>query len=290
MSFCYILFTIAQSNSTLTIEYRISLARTLAFNWANKHKRGQVMTGFCSGCHRVWRLETRQGICHWCSSNAYCVTAATKPRRLKPTRSRKTKQADNGSSGYDQLPQPYSIYYRIALRFAHKALIDDRQDLLHDIIEGLARVAERKVNQGQDFTEPAMYRIAEHIKDHYWYRHYSYTNGLDCQHCSKAQRAKCRKNWAYSDWAYCDCRRAIQLESINQPIVNNEGSITELAELIADDKALDLAEWIDARTFLIGAPIRLKAIAKKRVSGEELNNAELCYLSRLRRKTQETLV
>jgi len=135
-----------------------------------------------------------------------------------------------------------------------------------------------------------MYRVAEHIKDHYWYRHYSYTNGLDCQHCSKAQRAKCRKAWAYSDWAYCDCHRAIQLESINQPIVNNEGSITELAELIADDKALDLAEWIDARTFLIGAPIRLKAIAKKRASGENLNNAELCYLSRLRRKTQETLV
>jgi len=175
-------------------------------------------------------------------------------------------------------------YYKIALRFAHKALIDDRQDLLHDIIEGLARVAERKT-----LTKPAMYRIAEHIKDHYWYRHYSYTNGLDCRHCSKSQKAKCKANWAYADWAYCDCHRAIALESINQPIIDSEGNMTELAELIADDNAIDLDEWLDAKTFLIGAPIRLKQIARKLNKGEKLNNAELCYLSRLRRKTQKPL-
>jgi len=164
-------------------------------------------------------------------------------------------------------------------------LIDDRQDLLHDIIEGLARIAECK----QDFSEAAMYRIAEHIKDHYWYKHYAYHNGLDCQHCSKAQRAKCRANWAYSDWAYCDCHRAITLESINQPITDSQGNTTELAELIADDKALDLEEWLDARTFLIGAPIRLKTIAIKKHKGEALTEAELMYLSRLRKKQQKTL-
>lgn len=247
------------------------------------------MIGHCSNCHKVWTLEERQGVCQWCSRNANCVTTTAKPRQLKSSRSRRRKQDNNGSSGYDQLPEPYSTYYRIALRFAHKALIDDRQDLLHDIIEGLARVARRKVSQGQGFTEPAMYRVAEHIKDHYWYRHYSYTNGLDCQHCSKAQRAKCGKAWAYSAWAYCDCHRAIQLESINQPIVNSEGSITELAELIADDRALDLAEWLDAKTFLIGAPIRLKAIARKRLKAETLTAAERMYLSRLRKKQQKPL-
>ena len=246
------------------------------------------MKGHCSSCHRVWRLETRQGICHWCSSNAYCVTAATKPRHLKSSRSRRRKQADNdGGNGYHQLPEPYLTYYGIALRFAHKALIDDRQDLLHDIIEGLARVAER---HKQDFSEAAMYRIAEHIKDWYWYRHYAYNNGLDCRHCSKEQQAKCRYNWGHSDWAYSDCHRAIRLESLNQPITDREGNTTELADLIADDKALDLAEWVDARTFLIGAPIRLKAIALKRGKGEALTHGELCYLSRLRTKGQKLLV
>jgi hypothetical protein len=243
------------------------------------------MTGYCSNCHKVWTLEERQGVCQWCSRNANCVTTTTKPRQLKSSRQRKRKQVDNGNNGYDQLPEPYLTYYKIALRFAHKALIDDRQDLLHDIIEGLVRVAEHKT-----LSEAAMYRIAEHIKDHYWYGHYAYHNGLDCQHCSKAQRAKCRANWAYSDWAYCDCHRAITLESINQPIIDSEGNITELAELIADDKALDLEEWLDAKTFLIGAPIRLKAIAKKRMKGETLTGAEYKYLTKLRKRYQLSLV
>jgi len=159
--------------------------------------------------------------------------------------------------------------------------MDDKQDLLHDIIEGLSRVAQSKIATGEDFTEPAMVRTAEHIKDHYWYKHYAYHKGLDCQHCSKAQRAKCRENWAYSD-----CQRAITLESMNQPITDTEGNITELAELIADDRAIDLAEWLDAKTFLIGAPIRLKTLAIKRNKGEELTGAERKYLTKLRKRYQ----
>ena len=237
------------------------------------------MEGYCSNCHKVWTLETRQGICQWCSREATCLTTLTKPRQLKSSRSRRRKQVDNGNNGYDQLPEPYLTYYKVALRFARKALIDDTQDLLHDIIEGLARIAEHKT-----LSEAAMYRLAEHIKDHYWYRHYAYRNGLDCQHCSKAQRAKCRANWTYSD-----CPRAITLESINQPIIDSEGNITELAELIADDNTLDLDEWLDAKTFLIGAPIRLKQIARKLYKGEALTYPERNYLSRLRKKRQLAL-
>jgi hypothetical protein len=243
------------------------------------------MTGHCSNCHKVWTLEERQGVCQWCSSNANCVTTRTKPRRLKSSRTQRRKQVDDGNNGYDQLPEPYLGYYRIALRFAHKALIDEREDLLHDIIIGLARTGQTLAARGQQFTEIAQIRTAEHIKDHYWYQHYAYHNGLDCQHCSKAQRAKCRENWAYSD-----CHRAITLESINRPITDSEGNITELAELIADDKAIDLAEWLDARTFLIGAPIRLKSLAIKRNRGEELTHAERQYLSKLRKRYQQSFL
>ena len=244
------------------------------------------MTGYCSNCHKVWTSEERQGICRWCSRNANCVTTPTKPRQLKSSRRRSHRQVDDGNNGYDHLPEPYLTYYKIALRFGHKALLDEQDDLLHDIIEGLARVAKDRA-----LGEAAMYRIAEHIKDHYWYEHYAYHNGLDCQHCGKVQRAKCRTAWAYSDWAYYDCRRAITLESINQPIIDSEGNITELAELIADDKALDLEEWLDAKIFLIGAPIRLKQIARKLNNKvEALTVAERKYLCKLRRKTQKTLV
>jgi hypothetical protein len=242
------------------------------------------MTGHCSNCHRVWTLEKGQGICQWCSSNANCVTTRTKPRRFKCSSRIKQKQDGNGANGYDHLPQPYLGYYKVALRFAHKALTDEREDLLHDIIIGLAKAGETLAERGQQFSEIAQIRTAEHIKDHYWYQHYAYNNGLDCQHCSKAQRAKCRENWAYSD-----CHRAITLESINKPITDGEGNITELAELIADDKAIDLAEWLDARTFLIGAPIRLKQIARKLNKGETLAYPERNYLSRLRKKRQIAL-
>jgi len=200
---------------------------------------------------------------------------------LKSSRTYRRKQIDNGNNGYDRLAEPYSNYYRIALRFAYKALTDEREDLLHDIIMGLAKTGETLADRGQQFTEIAQIRTAEHIKDHYWYKHYAYHNGLDCQHCSKAQRAQCRENWAYSD-----CPRAITLESMNQPITDGEGNITELAELIADDGAIDLADWLDAKTFLIGAPIRLKTIAVKRNRGERLTDAESVYLAKLRRRYQ----
>jgi len=237
------------------------------------------MTGYCSNCHKVWTSEERQGICRWCSRNANCVTTPTKPRQLKSSRRRSHRQVDDGNNGYDHLPEPYLTYYKIALRFGHKALLDEQDDLLHDIIEGLARVAKDRT-----LSEAAMYRLAEHIKDHYWYKHYSYHNGMDCQHCSKAQRAKCRVNWAY-----CSCHRAITLESINQPIIDSEGNITELAELIADDKALDIDEWLDAKIFLMGAPIRLKAVATKRSKGDTLTHAERQYLTKLRKRYQLTL-
>jgi len=235
-------------------------------------------------------LGKGQGICHLVSGNANCVTTATNPCQLKSNERARGTQADNGNNGYDHLPEPYLTYYKVALRFAQKALLNEREDLLHDVIEGLAKVAEKKAATGQDFSQAAMYRIAEHIKDHYWYRHYAYHNGLDCQHCSKAQRAKCRAAWAYSDWAYYDCRRAVTLESINKPIIDGEGNITELGELIADDKALDLEEWVDAKTFLIGAPIRLKQIARKLRKGDTLNHPERDYLYKLRKKQQYAII
>jgi len=134
-----------------------------------------------------------------------------------------------------------------------------------------------------------MYRVAEHTKDWYWYRRYAYTNGLDCQHCSKEQRAMCRDNWSHSDWAYTDCHRAVRLESLNQPVTDHEGYVTELGDLIADDSALDLVEWVNARTWLLGAPLRLKRIAMKKHKGEALTDAELMYLSRLRKREQKAL-
>ena len=50
---------------------------------------------------------------------------------------------------------------------------------------------------------------------------------------------------------------------------NGDGGTTELIETIADDKAIDVEAWLDARTFLLGCPKRLVVIAGKRVKGRK---------------------
>jgi len=170
----------------------------------------------------------------------------------------------------------------VASQFSHKARTQDRDDLLHDIILTLANV--ERNNGHKPFTELAMYRIASRCVADYLRRQYRHTNGLDCRWCGQAQRRKCREEWLYSE-----CPKAIKLESLNKPIIDSEGNTTELGELIADDKAIDLAEWLDIKTFLLGCPQRLIAIAEKKQDGKALDWREHKYLQRFRQKEQSKL-
>ena len=74
----------------------------------------------------------------------------------------------------------------------------------------------------------------------------------------------------------------------NQSFIS-EGHTTELGELIADDKALDLDAWVDAKTFLLGFPQRLLAIADKLGNGDNLTHADSQYLYKLRKREQKGL-
>ncbi|MFC2042052.1 hypothetical protein ACFLTV_00925 [Chloroflexota bacterium] len=159
----------------------------------------------------------------------------------------------------------------------------DKEDILHTIIATLADV--ERNNGHKPFTEAVMYRIASRTVADYWFRHYSYNSGLDCKHCSKAQRQKCKENDLYTQ-----CPKTIKLESLNQPIIDSEGHTTELGELIADDKALDLDAWADARTFLLGFPQRLLLIVHKLNGGEPLTDKDHQYLWYWRRREQKSLM
>jgi len=234
--------------------------------------------GHCSQCGKVWTLKERQGVCQWCGKPATCQSSTTKPRHIKSRSNGRRKQPNGNGNGYDRLEGVYATYYKVASRFNHKAKAEDTQDLLHDIIYHLARVEQR---QGKPMTEAAMYRTASHVKDHYWYEHYKLTMGLDCQHCSTAQRRKCKEGWLYGD-----CPKAIKIESLNKPIIDGEGNITEFGDLIADDKAIDLAAWLDAKTFLIGAEQRLKGIAVKLRDGIPLEGKDQDYLDHWRKREQ----
>jgi len=140
-------------------------------------------------------------------------------------------------------------------------------------------------NGHKPYTEAVMDRIASRTVSDYWFNHYSYTAGLECKHCSKAQRQKCKQ-----DNLYTQCPKAIKLENLNKPIIDSEGRTTELGELIADDKALDLDAWVDARTFLLGFPQRLLLRADKLNNGEALTNKDRQYLWYWRRREQKSLI
>jgi len=238
--------------------------------------------GHCSRCHRVWTLKTGQGICQWCGKPASCQTTMAKPRSIKSRSNGYKRQAPVHSNGYDQLQGEWLAYYNVASRFTDRVKPQDKEDILHTIMATLADV--ERNNGHKPFTEAVMYRIASRTVADYWFSHYSYNSGLDCKHCSKAQRRKCRE-----DNLYTECPKAIKLESLNQPIIDSEGHTTELGELIADDKAIDLDAWVSNSTWEIGYPRRLVDIAYKLKAGEALTHYERNYLWRFRQQEQKYL-
>jgi hypothetical protein len=129
-----------------------------------------------------------------------------------------------------------------------------------------------------------MYRIASRAQADYWREQYKHTNGLTCCNCSQTQRRKCKE-----DWLYGDCPKAVKLEYLSKPVIGEGGELTELGELIADDKAIDLDAWVSDSTWEIGYPKRLVAIAYKLKAGETLTHYERNYLWRFRQQQQKTL-
>jgi DNA-directed RNA polymerase specialized sigma24 family protein len=139
-------------------------------------------------------------------------------------------------------------YIEIADKFQHKARYEDREDLRQDIILRLAEVASN--NGHKPFTEASMVRVASYVAMEYWH----------------------------------NLKRQPTILSLNEEIDDGEGNSIELYQTIADDKAINLDAWLDAKTWLNGCPSRLIAIADKKVKGKPLNGKELTYLCRYRQK------
>ncbi len=239
--------------------------------------------GHCSQCGKVWILNERQGVCQWCGHLAVCQSSQTKPRHIKSRSYGSERQAPIHSNGYDHLQGEWLVYYNVASRFTGRVKGEDKEDILHTIIATLADV--ERNNGHEPFTEAVMYRIASRTVADYWRAYYKINNGLDCHTCSKAQKHKCKE-----DDLYTQCPKAIKLESLNKPILDSEGNLTELGNLIADDKALDLDGWVSSSTWEIGYKPRLVDIAYKLQRGEALSIADRKYLCKYRRQKQIRLI
>jgi len=170
----------------------------------------------------------------------------------------------------------------VASKYANRAKPADTEDLLHTIILTLM-VAERN-NGHKPFTLGTIHRIASRCVADYWFTYYEINNGLDCKHCSKAQRHQCKE-----DYLYTQCPKYIKLESLYKPILDSEGNLTELGELIADPESLDIDAWDRGSLWELGYKPRLVDIANKLHRGEALTNAEMKYLCKMRKREQKKL-
>ena len=147
-------------------------------------------------------------------------------------------------------------YIKIANRFQYKARREDRDDLRQTIILELAKVELKYNGSGRTLSEGGMIRVASYRVMEYWrqlYRH----NGV---------------------------------VSLNSVVEDEDGDTIELIETIADDKALDIPDWVNARLWLYRCPRRLVKIAFKKVAGYPLTDTERTYLYRQKQKAQKELV
>lgn len=238
--------------------------------------------GYCIQCKRAWTLETQAGNCQWCGNYGIRQTR-NEGRTSMASRSRTRPEPPErpDTLDYKRLAEPYLNFYKVAVKYCHKAKAEDTQDLLHDIILTLAEADQTRPDGLKDGLA---HRIASLANLQYWRTRYQITNGLTCGNCGKEQRRKCRK-----DWLYPDCPKAVKVEYLSKPITDAEGHLTELGELIADDKAVDLDAWGDNGTWELGFPKRLVGIAYKLRDGENLSPAESRYLYKYRQKEQKSL-
>ena len=151
----------------------------------------------------------------------------------------------------------YGKYIKVADRFQRKAKWQDREDLNHTIILNLAQAQLRLDNDGGgQLSDVAMLRVASY---------------------------ECQKYWRQQ-------KRLLTILSLNTEICDGDGNTTELIDTVADDKAIDLEAWIDARTWLLGCPKRLIVIASKRLKGIALEPKEKMYLQRFRHREQKSFI
>lgn len=138
-------------------------------------------------------------------------------------------------------------YSKVANQFKYKVRFQDREDLKQQIILELAQIEVKYKENGKVLSCSGMVRAASYIVADYW-----------------------RKELK-------------QLKAIN--VYNQEEKQNDqiyFIETIADDKAVNVIDWINARRWICHLPARLLKIACKRVVGYSLTTAERTYLNRHR--------
>ncbi len=178
-------------------------------------------------------------------------------------------------------------YQEIAKRFEHKSKREDREDLRQTIILRLAEVEVKYNGNGNSLTEWGMLRVASYTVLEYW-RNILRTEKPVCLLSGIAKKPdylKCSFSHKPDSCQKCCYRGMRPIVSLNDEIDDGDGNTVERWQTLADDKAIDLEAWLDAKIWQYRAPARLITIAHKKVNGLPLTETEQRYLRRQRQKS-----
>ena len=202
----------------------------------------------------------------------------TKEYTIEASKHQGNGTGDGNGDGYDRLPGDWGRFYKVARGFTHRVKGEDAQDFLHDLLLSMAKVKANYDASGKPLTEGGLVRVACFEVAEYWRKSFRRTNGIDCGQCSQAQRRECKETEPR------ECPRAVKLDRLERLIEDGEGNQVELAQMIADDCAVDVIARLDARLTLQSYPHRFIRIAFKKWAGYPLSNEERIYLYRQRHK------
>lgn len=147
-------------------------------------------------------------------------------------------------------------YAEIADKFQHKVKYQDRQDMRQDIIVRLADVELKYNGAGKTLSPGGMVRVASYTIMEYWR----------------------------------ELMRLPAITNLSEMIDDGDGNEIEIYQVLADDKAIDIDNWLNDKLWLHNAPFRLVKIAWKKAAGYTVTNRERAYLQRFRKNGQKRLL
>jgi len=176
-----------------------------------------------------------------------------------------------------KLKGDWAVFVKIAGYFVNKVPPQDREDFYQNLLVEMAKVKAKYAVKGKPLTEASLMMVAKYeLKDYRAKRLYRLF-GINCTHCSIEQRRECETKLP-SD---CPKKRARYIVSLNTILKDGDGhKPTELIDLIADTKTIDLAAKLDARAILQSLPKKIVKIGYKIYAGIPLETEERKYLKR----------
>ena len=183
-------------------------------------------------------------------------------------------------TGYEgKLEGDWAVFVKIAGYFVNKVPPQDREDFRQNLLVEMAKVKAKYAAKGKPLTEASLMMVAEYERKDYYikrrYRHF----GFNCTRCSIEQRRECETKLP----SECPKKKTHRIVSLNTILKDEDGDghkPTELIDLIADTKTIDLDARLDARSILKSLPKRVVQIGYKIYAGIPLETEEKKYLKR----------